>query len=149
MVWAAVVVALLALILLIVFILQNQQPAKVLFLGLDGTAALGMALFTAAVAALCRWTLAPRVNDGDAYPDAIDRLYFASISHFTPRRLHYGEVLSALTAGAAELTWELADQIHASAKIATFKARCAKWAIRSALATGAMVAVFADTVVSN
>ena len=49
MVWAAVVVALLALILLIIFILQNQQPAKVLFLGLDGTVALGMALFIAAV----------------------------------------------------------------------------------------------------
>jgi uncharacterized integral membrane protein len=49
MVWAAVVVALLALVLLIVFILENQQPARVLFLGLDGTVALGMALLIAAV----------------------------------------------------------------------------------------------------
>jgi uncharacterized integral membrane protein len=49
MVWAAVVVALLALVLLIIFILQNQQPAKVLFLGLESTVTLGMALFIAAV----------------------------------------------------------------------------------------------------
>ncbi|AMM30721.1 hypothetical protein SA2016_2271 [Sinomonas atrocyanea] len=49
MVWAAVVVALLALVLLIVFILQNQQPASVLFLGLEGTVTLGMALLIAAV----------------------------------------------------------------------------------------------------
>ncbi|MGY3566542.1 LapA family protein [Sinomonas sp. RB5] len=49
MVWAAVVVALLALVLLIIFILQNQQPAKVLFLGLEGTVTLGMALLIAAV----------------------------------------------------------------------------------------------------
>ncbi|GAB2749043.1 lipopolysaccharide assembly protein LapA domain-containing protein [Sinomonas soli] len=49
MVWAAVVVALLALVLLIIFILQNQQPAKVLFLGLEGTVTLGMALLMAAV----------------------------------------------------------------------------------------------------
>ncbi|MCH6472425.1 lipopolysaccharide assembly protein LapA domain-containing protein [Sinomonas terrae] len=49
MVWGAVVVALLALVLLIVFILQNQQPARVLFLGLDGTVALGIALLIAAV----------------------------------------------------------------------------------------------------
>lgn len=49
MVWAAAVVALLALVLLIVFILQNQQPARVLFLGLEGTVALGVALLIAAV----------------------------------------------------------------------------------------------------
>lgn len=48
-VWASVIVALLALILLIIFILQNQQPARVLFLGLDGTVALGVALLIAAV----------------------------------------------------------------------------------------------------
>lgn len=49
-VWAAVVVALLALILLIIFILQNQQPVDVFFLGLAGTVPLGMALFIAGVA---------------------------------------------------------------------------------------------------
>ncbi|BCT74750.1 hypothetical protein SCMU_05920 [Sinomonas cyclohexanicum] len=49
MVWAAIVVALLALVLLIIFILQNQQPARVLFLGMEGTVTLGMALLMAAV----------------------------------------------------------------------------------------------------
>jgi uncharacterized integral membrane protein len=49
-VWAAVVVGLLALILLIIFILQNQQPVNVFFLGLAATVPLGMALFIAAVA---------------------------------------------------------------------------------------------------
>ncbi|GAA5200103.1 hypothetical protein GCM10023346_41430 [Arthrobacter gyeryongensis] len=49
-VWAAVVVGLLALILLIIFILQNQQPVNVFFLGLAVTVPLGMALFIAAVA---------------------------------------------------------------------------------------------------
>lgn len=49
MVWAAVIVALLALVLLIIFILQNQHPARVLFLGLDGTVAMGVALLIAAV----------------------------------------------------------------------------------------------------
>jgi uncharacterized integral membrane protein len=49
-VWAAVVIGLLALILLIIFILQNQQPVDVLFLGLAATVPLGMALFIAAVA---------------------------------------------------------------------------------------------------
>ncbi|MBT1002877.1 DUF1049 domain-containing protein [Paenarthrobacter sp. DKR-5] len=49
-VWVAVVVALVALILLIIFILQNQQQARILFLGLDGTLPLGMAMLIAAVA---------------------------------------------------------------------------------------------------
>ncbi|MEZ2391142.1 lipopolysaccharide assembly LapA domain-containing protein [bacterium RCC_150] len=50
MVWAAVVTALVLLVLLIIFILQNQTPARIVFLGLDGTVPLGMALFIAAVA---------------------------------------------------------------------------------------------------
>lgn len=49
-VWAAVVVALIVLILLIVFFLQNQDTARVQFLGLDGYVPLGLALFIAAVA---------------------------------------------------------------------------------------------------
>jgi len=48
-VWVAVVVALIMLVLLIIFILQNQEPARVMFLGLEGTLALGMALFIASV----------------------------------------------------------------------------------------------------
>lgn len=49
-VWVAVVVALLLLVLLIIFILQNQEPARVMFLGLEGTLPLGMAMFIASVA---------------------------------------------------------------------------------------------------
>ncbi|KHL03019.1 LapA family protein [Sinomonas humi] len=49
-VWAAVIVALIVLILLIVFFLQNQDTARVQFLGLDGYVPLGLALFIAAVA---------------------------------------------------------------------------------------------------
>jgi uncharacterized integral membrane protein len=50
MVWVAVVTALVLLVLLITFILQNQEPARVMFLGLEGTLSLGMALFIASVA---------------------------------------------------------------------------------------------------
>lgn len=46
----AVVTALILLVLLIIFILQNQEPARVIFLGLEGTLPLGMALFIASVA---------------------------------------------------------------------------------------------------
>lgn len=94
--------------------------------------------------ALCGWTLTPRVNDKDADRDAINRLFFASISrNFNGKRRQYSDVLHTLTANPAELTRDLADQIHANAKIATVKARFAKWAIRSALATGAAVAALA------
>ncbi|QDG90352.1 lipopolysaccharide assembly LapA domain-containing protein [Pseudarthrobacter sp. NIBRBAC000502770] len=48
-IWAAVVAALALLILLIVFILQNQEQALVKFLGFEGSVPLGMALFIAAV----------------------------------------------------------------------------------------------------
>jgi uncharacterized integral membrane protein len=47
--WAATGVALLLLILLIVFILQNSTKVEVHFLGLSGTISLGMALLIAAV----------------------------------------------------------------------------------------------------
>ena len=49
MVWAAVASALVVLILLIVFILQNQDYVQVKFFGLEGAVALGVALFIAAV----------------------------------------------------------------------------------------------------
>ncbi len=48
-VWVATVAALLLLILLIVFILQNQDSAKVRYFGLEGTIPLGIALLIAAV----------------------------------------------------------------------------------------------------
>jgi uncharacterized integral membrane protein len=38
------------MVLLIIFILQNQEPAEVAFLRLEGTLPLGMALFISAVA---------------------------------------------------------------------------------------------------
>ena len=47
--WVATGVALLLLILLIVFILQNSTKVEVHFLGLSGTISLGMALLIAAV----------------------------------------------------------------------------------------------------
>ncbi|WP_426978323.1 LapA family protein [Pseudarthrobacter sp. O4] len=49
MVWAAVASALVVLILLIAFILQNQDYVQVRFFGLQGAVALGVALFIAAV----------------------------------------------------------------------------------------------------
>jgi uncharacterized integral membrane protein len=47
--WVATGVALLLLILLIVFILQNTTKVEVTFLGMSGTIPLGMALLIAAV----------------------------------------------------------------------------------------------------
>lgn len=49
MVWAAVASALVVLILLIAFILQNQDSVRVKFFGLEGAVSLGIALFIAAV----------------------------------------------------------------------------------------------------
>ena len=49
MVWAAVASALVVLILLIAFILQNQDYVLVKFFGLEGSVPLGIALFIAAV----------------------------------------------------------------------------------------------------
>jgi len=49
MVWTAVAGALVVLILLIVFILQNQVYVQVQFFGLQGSVPLGVALFIAAV----------------------------------------------------------------------------------------------------
>lgn len=49
MVWTAVASALVVLILLIVFILQNQVYVQVKFFGLEGSVPLGVALFIAAV----------------------------------------------------------------------------------------------------
>ncbi|MBT1001379.1 DUF1049 domain-containing protein [Paenarthrobacter sp. DKR-5] len=49
-VWVSVAVALVLLVGLIVFILQNQDVALVHFLGFEGSVPVGMALFIAAVA---------------------------------------------------------------------------------------------------
>jgi uncharacterized integral membrane protein len=47
--WTATVAALVLLILLITFIVQNQDNARVRFFGLDGSISLGIALLIAAV----------------------------------------------------------------------------------------------------
>lgn len=49
MVWAAVATALVVMVLLIVFILQNQEYVQVRYFGLEGAVPLGIALFIAAV----------------------------------------------------------------------------------------------------
>ncbi|MDQ0619277.1 LapA family protein [Arthrobacter globiformis] len=49
MIWAAVASALVVLVLLIVFILQNQELVQVKFFGLEGAVSLGISLFIAAV----------------------------------------------------------------------------------------------------
>ncbi len=49
MVWVAVASALVVLVLLIAFILQNQEYVQVKFFGLEGSVPLGIALFIAAV----------------------------------------------------------------------------------------------------
>lgn len=99
---------------------------------------------------LCGWTLTPRVNDKDADRDAINRLFFASISRsFKGKREEYVDVLHTLTADPVQLTRDLADQIHANARIATTKAKFAKWAMRSAFAAGATVAALAIVIGST
>lgn len=104
-------------------------------------------LLLVTTAALCGWTLTPRINDNDADPEAINRVFFASISiNFNGDRPRYGQVLSTLSADPQELVRDLADQIHANAKIATIKAKYAMWAIRSALAAGVAVALLAVVV---
>jgi hypothetical protein len=121
-------------------LVKDFQHRTLLF---DGLVVLSSALLVL-TAALCAWTLTPRVNDKDADPEAINRIFFASISrHFKGERPRYQEVLRTLTADPDELVKDLADQVHANAKIATTKAKYAKWAIRAALAAGAGVAALA------
>jgi uncharacterized integral membrane protein len=50
MIWTSVVVALLLLVLLIVFIAQNQDQVLLRYFGFEGQVALGLALFVASVA---------------------------------------------------------------------------------------------------
>lgn len=97
-----------------------------------------------ATAVLCGMTLTPRLDDRDADPEAINRLFYQSITKkFSGNRVGYVSVLSALTSNAQELVADLADQIHANARIATVKSAHAKWAIRLAFSAGAMVGLVA------
>ncbi|GAA4039460.1 hypothetical protein GCM10023063_25990 [Arthrobacter methylotrophus] len=49
MAWTATITALVLLVLLIAFMVQNQDAARVRFFGLDGTISLGIALLIAAI----------------------------------------------------------------------------------------------------
>lgn len=101
-------------------------------------------IFLLLTAALCGWTLTPRMSDRYANPASTNRLFFGSISkHFAGDRVRYTEALSAMTSDPKELLKDLADQIHANALIATLKVRYAKLAIRSALMSAACVAIVA------
>ena len=98
-------------------------------------------------AGLCAWTLTPRVDDEDAEPESINHLFFGSITtHFKGTRAHYHEALATLTTDPHELTKDLADQIHANAKIATIKAVAARRAVRSAIAAGGVIAAIATLI---
>lgn len=108
---------------------------------LDALVVLTCALLGSATI-LCGLTLAPRTHDQEAHPDEINRIFFGSISkHYQGRRPEYRDVLSTLTSDPQELVRDLADQIHANARIAAQKNTCAKWAIRSVLAAGLGLAV--------
>ncbi|WP_114856563.1 Pycsar system effector family protein [Brachybacterium sp. YJGR34] len=121
-------------------LVKDFQPRDAMFDAVTVAACVLLVL----TAALCAWTLTPRLKDRDTDNEAINRLFFASIDrHFRGERKRYSEVLRTLTADPVELVADLADQIHANARIATVKATCARWAIRSALAAGAAVALLA------
>lgn len=98
----------------------------------------------AATGTLCGLTLTPRIKDKDADPQAINRLFYVSIAkNYSGRRPEYADALKGLSENPSELIRDLADQIHANAKIATVKAKFAKWAIRSGLTSGAVIGVTA------
>lgn len=70
----------------------------------------------------------------DAVPDTISRLFFASIGrNYKGNRLAYRNELRRLSEDTEALLVELADQIHANARIATVKTRRAGWAVRDLL----------------
>lgn len=97
-------------------------------------------LFIAVV--LAAWTIAPRVKDPDAVPGSINHLFFASIaSKYDGKRIAYRGEVRKLTVDPESLVIELADQVHANAKIATSKTRRVTAAIRFSLIAGVFLAV--------
>lgn len=98
---------------------------------------------------LCGWTLTPRVRDTQEVPESTpNRLFFVSIAREYNRR-EYREALNRLTLMSDSLLEDLADQIHANARISTIKSRCAKWAIRAVLSAALCVALIAAIVGMN
>lgn len=112
----------------------------------DGLVVIAVVLLVLA-AGLCAWTLTPRVGDADAEPKAVNRLFFGSITkNFKGNRQYYCDTLGTLTTDPHELTKDLAEQIHANAKIATVKVTAVKRAVRFALAAGSTVAAIASII---
>lgn len=106
-------------------------------------------LFLVCAGVLCGLTLVPRTKaaKGDPAEDEINRLFFAHIAtHYSGDRLQYRDVLGTLTADPVSLTHDLADQVHANARIATVKNKYAQKAISAVLAAGLSLALVAVTV---
>lgn len=101
--------------------------------------------FLVAAGVLCGLTLTPRTKDiVDDSSDEVNRIFYAHISkHFRGQRVEYRDVIKTLTADSASLTDDLADQIHANARIATVKNQYVKWAIRAMLCGGLSLAIVA------
>lgn len=115
---------------------NTQADCEIIF-----PVAAGSALLLVTAAVLCGLTLSPRSVDRDAVPDAVNLLFYASISrNFKRNRVGFSDVFGTLTADERELVRHIAHQIHANAKIATTKVSLARWAIRSAFLAGLGVA---------
>jgi hypothetical protein len=50
-----VILSALVLLLLLVFILQNDEPVQISFFALEGVLSVGVALLLAAIAGVCSW----------------------------------------------------------------------------------------------
>lgn len=105
--------------------------------------------FLVCAGVMCGLTLVPRTKaaEGDPAEEEINRLFFAHIAkHYNGDRVQYRDVLGTLTTDAVSLTHDLADQVHANARIATVKNKYAQKAITAVLAAGLSLALVAVTV---
>lgn len=96
------------------------------------------------------FALFPRVRgnqDHSVDEEAVSLLFFGDIRrHYGEDRPTYRDVLTTLTADAARLTEQIADQIHANARVATIKFRWVNVAIvaeMAAIASTALTALIA------
>ncbi|WP_456515910.1 Pycsar system effector family protein [Agrococcus sp. UYP33] len=138
---AAVTLAFVGALGTMVFDLTRDASARSLVFDVTAVAA---CVFLVMAAWFCGCTLNPRLRTGEEDPGQVNRLFFASIAkHFEGDRAKYAVALAALTSDSGDLLRELADQIHANARIATVKTGFAKRAIWSALCAGASVGALA------
>lgn len=101
-------------------------------------------MFVAMTGALCGLTLAPRITDTESGARDTNPLFYVSISEqYMGRRADYRRLIKHLTSNQQLLVGHLSDQVHANALIATKKAKVVQWAIRSCLATGAVIGLAA------